>query len=260
MFGLFTNICKICLDAPIYPLMSNRQIYYRCLWYHDGFGPELTYYFDHFLYDFHEINIEVFSKFISFFSYFVILFILFVVLLAVYKKNWWNVVGYKKFILVILLGLVVIFYMLFKLRCFLYYMDGADYGLVRPVGAEGVLYPFVSEHFLFTPFIVDIQLFIIFIFFFVLLLLYFQIIDDFNINFGTPIVMLFCVLGSCLLLIVRDFFTLYLFLELQSLSVYVLVCIRKTSHISSEISLKYFIFGSFASCMLLYGISLIMVL
>lgn len=87
--------------------------------------------------------------------------------------------------------------------------------------------------------------------------MFFQVTDDNNISLGTPIVMLFCVLGSCLLLMVRDFFALYLFLELQSLALYVLVCIRKNSHISSEVSLKYFIYGSFASCLLLYGISLI---
>ncbi len=62
---------------------------------------------------------------------------------------------------------------------------------------------------------------------------------------------------SSALLYVTDLFTFYLFLELQSLALYVLVCIRKTSHISSEISLKYFIYGSFASCLLLYGISLV---
>lgn len=61
----------------------------------------------------------------------------------------------------------------------------------------------------------------------VLITMYFQAVDDFSINFGTPIVMLFCVLGCCLLLMVRDFFMLYLFLELQSLALYVLVCIRK---------------------------------
>lgn len=50
---------------------------------------------------------------------------------------------------------------------------------------------------------------------------------------------------------------LYLFLELQSLALYVLVCLRRNSNIASEISLKYFIYGSFASCILLYGISII---
>jgi NADH-quinone oxidoreductase subunit N len=148
---------------------------------------------------------------------------------------------------------------LFYIRMYLFYAEGSFYVpiLYWPPQMLGPIYPYVYPHFILSASIIDIQLFILFIFICVLVVMLFQAVDDSNISIGTPLVMLFCVLGSCLLLMVRDFFALYLFLELQSLALYVLVCIRKNSHVSSEVSLKYFIYGSFASCILLYGVSLI---
>eukprot|EP01126_Amoeba_proteus_P013289 TRINITY_DN15615_c0_g1_i5.p1 TRINITY_DN15615_c0_g1~~TRINITY_DN15615_c0_g1_i5.p1 ORF type:complete len:231 (-),score=-28.26 TRINITY_DN15615_c0_g1_i5:497-1189(-) len=54
-----------------------------------------------------------------------------------------------------------------------------------------------------------------------------------------------------------DLFTSYLVIELQSLTVYVLIGYRKYSNSSLDSSLKYFIIGSIGSGILLYGISLI---
>jgi NADH-quinone oxidoreductase subunit N len=51
--------------------------------------------------------------------------------------------------------------------------------------------------------------------------------------------------------------TLYLGLELQSLSLYVLASINRDSVRSTEAGLKYFVLGALSSGMLLYGISLI---
>lgn len=69
--------------------------------------------------------------------------------------------------------------------------------------------------------------------------------------------MLFCVLASLILVTVNDLMSLFLVLELQSFALYILVAINRNSHISTETGLKYFIYGSFASCTLLYGITLI---
>src|SRR5699024_11030655 len=51
--------------------------------------------------------------------------------------------------------------------------------------------------------------------------------------------------------------TIYLGLELMSLSLYALVALRRDSLNSAEAAMKYFILGSLASGVLLYGISLI---
>jgi NADH-quinone oxidoreductase subunit N len=55
----------------------------------------------------------------------------------------------------------------------------------------------------------------------------------------------------------NDFLVFYLGLELQALSFYLLSSINTSSAKSSEAGLKYFILGSLASGILLYGISLI---
>ena len=53
-----------------------------------------------------------------------------------------------------------------------------------------------------------------------------------------------------------DFLTLYLGLELITLCSYILVGIRVERPTSNEAAIKYFLLGSFASALLLYGISL----
>ena len=53
-----------------------------------------------------------------------------------------------------------------------------------------------------------------------------------------------------------EFLVLYLGLELMSLCSYVLVGITRDKVVSNEAAMKYFLLGSFASVLLLYGISL----
>jgi len=67
--------------------------------------------------------------------------------------------------------------------------------------------------------------------------------------------MLFSVLGMMLLVSSNNFVTMYLGLELMALSIYVLVGYQRNVLRSSEAALKYFILGSLASGMLLYGIT-----
>ncbi len=68
---------------------------------------------------------------------------------------------------------------------------------------------------------------------------------------------LFCVLGQFVMISASSTLTIYLGLELMSLSLYALVALRRDSLSSAEAAMKYFILGSLASGILLYGISLI---
>lgn len=67
--------------------------------------------------------------------------------------------------------------------------------------------------------------------------------------------MLFAMLGMMLMVSATNFIIMYLGLELMALCVYVLVGYQRDVLRSSEAALKYFILGSLASAMLLYGIS-----
>jgi NADH-quinone oxidoreductase subunit N len=64
-------------------------------------------------------------------------------------------------------------------------------------------------------------------------------------------------LGMILLIMSYDLIIMYLAIELQSLSFYILTAINKNFNRSIEASLKYFILGSFSSCILILGISIV---
>ena len=68
---------------------------------------------------------------------------------------------------------------------------------------------------------------------------------------------LFALLGSMLLISANSLVTVYLGLELISLSSYALVAFDRDSPRGSEAAMKYFVLGSMASGMLLYGMSMI---
>ena len=68
---------------------------------------------------------------------------------------------------------------------------------------------------------------------------------------------LFAVLGMMVLVSAGSFLTLYLGLELLSLSLYAMVALDRDSRLASEAAMKYFVLGALASGMLLYGISMI---
>lgn len=76
-------------------------------------------------------------------------------------------------------------------------------------------------------------------------------------NFEYFLLILFSVLGLFLLCSSNDFLTAYLALELQSLSFYVLAAFKKNSTFSVDAGIKYFILGSFASSLFLFGSSLL---
>ncbi len=76
-------------------------------------------------------------------------------------------------------------------------------------------------------------------------------------RFEYPLLVLFATLGMLLMISANNLISLYLGLELQSLSLYVLAAIRRDTVRSSEAGLKYFVLGALSSGMLLYGASLI---
>ena len=76
-------------------------------------------------------------------------------------------------------------------------------------------------------------------------------------RFEVPVLILFATLGMMMMVSAGDLIALYIGLELQSLSLYVLAAIRRDSLKSTEAGLKYFVLGALSSGMLLYGASLI---
>ncbi len=68
---------------------------------------------------------------------------------------------------------------------------------------------------------------------------------------------IFAGLGMMMMVSASSMLSLYVALELQSLSIYVLAAIRRDHAASSEAGLKYFVLGALASGMLLFGISLL---
>jgi len=68
---------------------------------------------------------------------------------------------------------------------------------------------------------------------------------------------LFAVLGMMIMVSGNTMLVIYLGLELLSLSLYALVAFDRDNKMASEAAIKYFVLGSVASAMLLYGMSLI---
>lgn len=68
---------------------------------------------------------------------------------------------------------------------------------------------------------------------------------------------LFAVIGMSVMASANTFLTIYLGLELSSLALYAMVAMYKESSDASEAAMKYFVLGSLASGLLLYGISLL---
>ena len=72
-----------------------------------------------------------------------------------------------------------------------------------------------------------------------------------------PILILSATLGMMIMISSYDLIVFYMGLELQSLSLYVLISFNRDSYRSTEAGLKYFILSALSSGLLLYGCSLI---
>ncbi len=71
------------------------------------------------------------------------------------------------------------------------------------------------------------------------------------------VLVLFALLGMMVMISAYNFLTLYLGLELLSLSLYALVALQRESAQATEAAMKYFVLGALASGMLLYGMSML---
>ena len=76
-------------------------------------------------------------------------------------------------------------------------------------------------------------------------------------RFEYPVLFVLATVGMLLMVSANNLISLYLGLELQSLSLYVVAAFNRDSERSSEAGLKYFVLGALSSGMLLYGASLI---
>ena len=72
-----------------------------------------------------------------------------------------------------------------------------------------------------------------------------------------PVLVLLATLGMMMMISANNLISLYLGLELQSLSLYELAAYQRENSRATEAGLKYFVLGSLASGLLLYGSSLI---
>ncbi len=75
-------------------------------------------------------------------------------------------------------------------------------------------------------------------------------------RFEFPVLILLCTVGMMVMVSATNLMSLYIGLELQSLSIYVMAAFNRDNLKSSEAGLKYFVLGALASGLLLYGISL----
>lgn len=82
------------------------------------------------------------------------------------------------------------------------------------------------------------------------------IVEDVT-QFEYPILVLTASLGMMVMLSANDFLSLFVGLELQSLSLYIMAALRRDHAKSSEAALKYFVLGALSTGLLLYGITLI---
>jgi NADH-quinone oxidoreductase subunit N len=76
-------------------------------------------------------------------------------------------------------------------------------------------------------------------------------------RFEYPVLILFATLGMLMMVSANDLISLYVGIELQSLSLYVVAAFKRDEVRSTEAGLKYFVLGALSSGMLLYGCSLV---
>lgn len=76
-------------------------------------------------------------------------------------------------------------------------------------------------------------------------------------RFEYPVLLVFATLGMMVMVSANDLMSLYIGLELLSLSLYVVAAFNRDDERSAEAGLKYFVLGALASGLLLYGSSLV---
>jgi NADH-ubiquinone oxidoreductase chain 2 len=72
-----------------------------------------------------------------------------------------------------------------------------------------------------------------------------------------PLILLFCIVGGTFLILSSDLISVFLSIELQSYSLYLIASIYRNSESSITAGLTYFLLGGLSSCIILLGICLI---
>jgi NADH-ubiquinone oxidoreductase chain 2 len=75
-----------------------------------------------------------------------------------------------------------------------------------------------------------------------------------------PLLLIFCISGTIFLISSSDIISIFLAIELQSYSLYLISAIYRNSEYSVGASLMYFLLGSLSSCLILLGISLLYII
>lgn len=75
--------------------------------------------------------------------------------------------------------------------------------------------------------------------------------------FEYPIIIMLATIGLSLVISANNLLTFYLAVEIASLSMYIMAAYERDNYYSAEAGIKYFILGSLASCIMLFGISLL---
>jgi NADH-quinone oxidoreductase subunit N len=107
--------------------------------------------------------------------------------------------------------------------------------------------------------VISIKIFVLVLTLIVMSFMYFlgNRLGEIEINVELFFLILLCLFGIIIFLMGNDLFIIYLGIELQSLALYILCSLKKYSNTSLESGLKYFLYGSYSSAVLLLGISLI---
>jgi NADH:ubiquinone oxidoreductase subunit 2 (subunit N) len=72
-----------------------------------------------------------------------------------------------------------------------------------------------------------------------------------------PLILLFIIIGSSLLISSSDIVSIFLSIELQSYGLYLLSTIYRNSELATSAGLTYFLLGGLSSCFILLGTSLL---
>lgn len=83
-----------------------------------------------------------------------------------------------------------------------------------------------------------------------------SMIKEHLLSFEYSVLIVLATLGMLLMLAANDFLSLFVGLEIQGLSLYVLAALNRDQVRTSEAALKYFVLGGLATCLYLYGASL----
>lgn len=76
-------------------------------------------------------------------------------------------------------------------------------------------------------------------------------------SFEYAVLILLCSVAMLLMVEANDFLALFIAIEMQGLSLYILAALNREQTSSNEAALKYFILGALATCLYLYGVSLL---